>query len=267
MNRLRRFDGKVVWITGASSGIGAALAEAFAQEGAQLILAARRPAELQEVAARCGGEPLILPLDLARSDEFASHVSAVLGRFGRIDVLVHNGGVSQRSRVADTQLDVDRRIMEVNYFGAVALTKAVLPSMLKARSGHIVVISSVMGKLGTPLRSAYAASKHALHGFFDCLRAEIADHGLFVTLICPGYVKTDISRNALTGDGSPKNETGRDVEAGHPVDLTARQILAAVRAKRSEAYVGAFGKERLALFLKRLAPGLLERVARKSAPQ
>lgn len=267
MERAGRFDGQVVWITGASSGIGAALAEAFAQDGARLILSARRRAELEQVAARCGGEPLILPLDLSRSDELASHVSAALARFGRIDVLVHNGGVSQRSRVADTHLDVDRRIMEVNYFGAVALTKAVLPTMLQARSGHIVVVSSVMGKLGTPLRSAYAASKHALHGFFDCLRAEVADNGLFVTLICPGYVKTNISKNALTGDGSPKNETGREVEAGHPVDQTAQQILAAVRARRSEVYVGAFGKERFALFLKRLAPGLLERVARKSAPQ
>ena len=267
MTRERRFDGQVVWITGASSGIGAALAEEFARDGARLILSARRRVELEQVASRCGGEPLILPLDLGRSDEFASHVSAVLAHFGRIDVLVHNGGVSQRSRALDTHLDVDRRIMEVNYFGAVALTKAVLPTMLKASSGHIVVVSSVMGKLGTPLRSAYAASKHALHGFFDCLRAEIADHGVFVTLICPGYVRTDISKNALTGDGSPKNETGRDVEAGHPVDRTAQQILAAVGARRSEAYVGAFGKERLALLLKRVAPGLIERIARRSAPQ
>lgn len=267
MKRGRRFDEQVVWITGASSGIGAALAEAFARDGARLILSARRRVELEQVAARCDGEPFILPLDLARSDELASHVSTVLARFGRIDVLVHNGGVSQRSRVADTHLDVDRRIMEVNYFGAVALTKAVLPTLLRAGSGHIVVVSSVMGKLGTPLRSAYAASKHALHGFFDCLRAEIADDGLFVTLICPGYVKTNISKNALTGDGSPKNEVGRNIEGGHPVDRTAQQILAAVRARRSEAYVGAFGKERLALLLKRQAPGLLERLARKSVPQ
>jgi len=258
---------KVAIITGASSGIGAALAEAFARDGARLILSARRRAELEQVAARCNGEPFILPLDLARSDELASHVSTVLARFGRVDVLVHSGGVSQRARVADTQLGVDRRIMEVNYFGAVALTKAVLPTMLRSRSGHIVVISSVMGKLGTPLRSAYAASKHALHGFFDCLRAEVADNGVFVTLICPGYVKTNISKNALTGDGSPKNEQGRDIEAGHPVDQAAQQILAAVRARRSEAYVGAFGKERLALFLKRLAPGLLESLARRSVPQ
>ncbi len=267
MTRGRRFDEQIVWITGASSGIGAALAEAFARDGARLVLSARRRVELEQVAARCGGEPFILPLDLARPDELASHAATVLERFGRIDVLVHNGGVSQRSRVVDTHLDVDRRIMEVNYFGAVALTKAVLPTMLRAGSGHIVVVSSVMGKLGTPLRSAYAASKHALHGFFDCLRAEIADDGLFVTLICPGYVKTNISKNALTGDGSPKNQEGRDIEAGHPVDQTAQQVLAAVRARRSEAYVGAFGKERLALFLKRLAPGLLESLARRSAPQ
>src|SRR5690606_32867966 len=114
---------------------------------------------------------------------------------GSIDIVVHNGGVSQRSLAHETRLEVDRRIMEVNYFGTVALTKALLPSMLQAKSGHFVVVTSVMGKIGTPQRSAYAASKHALHGFFDCLRAEVADHGLFVTLICPGYIQTDVSKN------------------------------------------------------------------------
>jgi dehydrogenase/reductase SDR family protein 7B len=265
--RRRRFEEQVVWITGASSGIGAALAEAFAREGARLILSARRRAELEEVAARCEGEgPCVLPLDLAEPESLPAQVEAALQRFGHIDIVVHNGGVSQRSLAQETRLEVDRRIMEVNYFGTVALTKALLPSMLKVRSGHFVVISSVMGKIGTPQRSAYAASKHALHGFFDCLRAEVADSGLFVTLICPGYIQTNVSKNALTGDGSPKNEVGRDIENGHPVDLTARQILDAVSARRSEAYVGAFGKERLSLLLKRFTPGLLEALVRKAVP-
>lgn len=263
----RRFENQVVWITGASSGIGAALAEAFAREGARLVLSARRRTELEAVATRCGGEPFVLPLDLAEAATFPPLVDAVRQRLGRVDIVVHNGGVGQRSLAKETTLDVDRRIMEINYFGAVALTKALLPSMLEARAGHLVVVSSVMGKVGTPLRSAYAASKHALHGFFDCLRAELADDGITVTLICPGYVRTDVSKNALTGDGSPKNVVGEDVAGGHPADLTALQVLDAVAARRSEVYVGALGKERLALALKRFLPGVLERVVRSAAPK
>lgn len=262
----RRFEGRVVWVTGASSGIGAALVEAFAGEGATLIVSARRRNELERVAARCEKTPFVLPLDLEAPETFPAHVETVLGCFGHVDVIVHNGGVSQRALALETGLDVDRRIMAINYFGAVALTKALLPSMLAAKAGHLVVVSSVMGKFGTPQRSAYAASKHALHGFFDCLRAEVADQGLKVTLICPGYIKTDVSKNALTGDGSPKNQLERNVAGGHPADLTAKQILAAVAAGKSEAYVGAFGRERLALWLKRLTPGLLETLLRRAIP-
>jgi dehydrogenase/reductase SDR family protein 7B len=263
----RRFENKVVWITGASSGIGAALAEAFAREGAKLVLSARRRAELDDVAAKCRGETLVLPLDLAQSDTLASAAATVHERFPRVDVLVHNGGISQRAFVQDTQLDVDRRIMEVNYFGAVALTKAVLPSMLKAKAGHFVVVSSVMGKIGTPKRSAYAASKHALHGFFDCLRAEVSGKGLFVTLVCPGYIRTEISLHSLTGDGSPTDQIGENIASGYPADRTAEQILDAVHARKSEVYVGALGKERLALLLKRLTPGLLESMLRDAIPK
>ncbi len=263
----RRFENQVVWITGASSGIGAALAEAFSREGATLVLSARRQGELEMVAARCAGQPLVLPLDLARSESFPSLVEWVIQHCGRIDVVVHNGGISQRALANETLLDVDRRVMEVNYFGAVALTKAVLPFMLRARAGQFVVISSVMGKIGTPLRSAYAASKHALHGFFDCLRAEVADDGVFVSLLCPGYIRTEVSKNALTGDGSPTNVEGDDIAAGYPAPLAALQILDAVHRKSSEAYIGAPGKERLALWLKRFAPGLLERMVRRAVPK
>lgn len=256
------------------------MAEAFAREGAKLVLSARREEELVQVARRCvdgkrdekadgtaDDDVMVLPLDLAKADTFAALTEKVLARFGRVDVMVHNGGISQRALVKDTVLDVDRRIMEVNYFGTIALTKALLPSMLAAGTGHFVVISSVMGKIGTPQRSAYAASKHALHGFFDCLRAEIADAGLHVSLICPGYIRTDVTRNALTGDGTPKNDVGIDIESGFPPEATAKQILDVVHRRRSEAYVGAFGKERLALALKRFAPGVLERVARKAVPK
>lgn len=262
------FADRVVWITGASSGIGEALAVAFAQAGARLVLSARRLDALHRVAARCApADVLVLELDLAAGEAFEPATRAVLERFGRIDVMVHNAGISQRALVKDTVMDVHRRLMDVNYFGAVGLTRAVLPSMLAQGFGHFVVISSVAGKLGTPMRSAYCASKHALHGFFDCLRAEVSDAGLAVSLICPGYVNTDVSKNALTGTGAPTGVTGKDIAAGASADATALQILAAVSARKSEVYVGKpLGVERVALALKRLAPRLLERVVRKQAP-
>lgn len=262
------FENQVVWITGASSGIGEALAVAWAKAGAKLVLSARRRDELERVARACGNaEVLIHPLDLGSGSDFEGDVKAVLAKFGRIDVVVHNGGISQRAAVKDTQMDVHRRIMEVNYFGAIALTKATLPPMLAAKRGHFVVISSVMGKIGTPHRSAYAASKHALHGYYDCLRAEVARDGVNVTVICPGFVSTNVSRNALTGDGTPTNTTGVDIANGVAPEVAAAQILRAVRAKKSEAYVGRLGKDRLALTLQRFAPGVLERLVRHQVPQ
>lgn len=260
------FSGQVVWITGASSGIGEALAVAFSNAGAKLVLSARRSDELERVAAKCT-DAFVLPMDLSQSDHFGALTAQVLARFGRVDVVVHNGGISQRSWVKDTGMQVHRRIMEVNYFGAVALTRAVLPSMLANQRGQFVVISSVMGKIGTPLRSAYAASKHALHGFFDCLRAEVAQEGLFVTLICPGFIATNVSKNALTADGTPTNKTGDDIANGVDPAVAARQILSAVAARKSDVYVGRWGRDRLALTLQRFLPGLLERLVRNAVPR
>ncbi|TSC31178.1 SDR family oxidoreductase [Corallococcus sp. Z5C101001] len=261
-----RFAGKVVWVTGASSGIGEALALAFAQAGARLVLSARREAELRRVAARCGAaEVFIVPLDLSVSDDFPRLVERVLERFGRIDIVVQNGGISQRSLVEDTAMDVHRRIMEVDYFGTVALTRAVLPTLLSQRSGHFVVITSVMAKVGTPLRSSYAGAKHALHGFFDCLRAETAADGVSVSLIMPGYVATDVSRNALTAEGEPTGKDEATTANGATPAETAAQILSAVARKRSEVYVGRWGKDRLALTLKRFLPALLERMVQRSS--
>jgi short-subunit dehydrogenase len=262
------FSNQVVWITGASSGIGEALAIAFAKTGAKLVLSARRRDELDRVAAQCrGADVFVLPMDLARSDGFDELTAQVISRFGRIDVVVHNGGISQRSLVKDTAMEVHRRIMEVNYFGTVALTRSVLPSMLGNKRGQFVVISSVMGKIGTPLRSAYAASKHALHGFFDCLRAEVSKEGLVVTMICPGYIATNVSKNALTADGTPTNKTGDDIAGGLDPAIAAKQILAAVAQEKSEAYVGKLGKDRLALTLQRFLPGVLERMVQDQAPR
>lgn len=256
------FEGKTVWITGASSGIGEALAQAFAQEGARLILSARRAAELERVRNVCANPDAhaILPLDLT---DFASDdlVRQALDQTGQIDILVNNGGISQRSLVVDTDLEVDRRIMEVNYFGAVKLTKAVLPHMLARRSGHIVVVSSVVGKFSTPRRSAYAASKHALHGFFDALRAEVHNDGIRVTLACPGYVQTNLSLSALKGDGSTYDKMDRGQAGGLSAAEVATQILRGVAANKAEIYMG---REATLIYLKRYWPGLFNFVMRRA---
>src|SRR5579863_8568116 len=196
------FSNQRVWITGASAGIGEAMALAFHHSGAKLILSSRREDELKRVQSECGGEPdtRILTVDVTQPTQLEERASAALRMFGGIDILVNNAGVSQRSLVKDTQMEVYRDLMEVNFFGAIALTKAVLPSMMERKSGHIVVISSLVGVLSTPLRSGYAAAKHALHGFFDALRAEVDRYGIQVTIVCPGFIRTDVSLNALRGD-------------------------------------------------------------------
>lgn len=259
------FDGKVVWITGASSGIGEALAYAFAKRGARLILSSRREDRLREVQAACANidQHLVLPLDLANADTLPAKAQEALSHAGAIDLLINNGGISQRSRAVETPLELDRRIMEINYFGAVALTKAVLPSMLERGQGHIVAISSLTGKFGSPIRTGYAASKHALHGFFDSLRAEVHDAGLYVTLICPGFIRTNVSINALTSDGTPQGKMDAAQDQGMTPEACAEKIVQAIARKKAEAYFG--GKEILGVYLKRFVPGLFNRIIRKAA--
>ena len=254
---------KTVWITGASSGIGEALAYEFAREGAKLVLSARRADELQRVKQATGlpdADVLVLTLDLTETASLPAAVETVLKTFGAVDVLVQNAGISQRSLVHETSLDVDRRIFEVNYFGVVALTKAILPAMRARRSGHFVVISSVTGYVATPLRSAYAASKHAVRAFFDALRAENHDLGLRVTVACPGYIRTDVSKNALHGDGSRHGRMDRNQERGMSPEACARHIVRAVKAEKLEVYPG--GKEVFGIYLKRWLPGLVARLVR-----
>lgn len=256
-----RFDGKVVWITGASSGIGEAAARAFAAEGARVILSARRREELERVAQRVPGAR-VLPLDLAELGHSAERARAVVEEAGPVDVMVHNGGISQRARAIDSTLDVDRRLFDVNYFGTVALTKALLPGMIERGHGQFVVVTSLTGIIGTPLRSSYAASKHALHGFFDSLRAEHHKDGIAVTIVCPGFVQTDVSRNALTGDGSPQGTMDEATAKGITADECARGIVHATARKKEEVYVG--GRETLGVYLKRYAPGVFSRVLRRA---
>lgn len=263
------FTSKVVWITGASSGIGEALAYACVREGAKVIISARRTDELARVSKQAnGGSVYVLPLDLALPDTFAAKTDEAIRAFGQVDVLVHNGGISQRSWVAETGMDVHRRLMEVDYFSYVALTTAILPHFQQRKTGHFVVISSVMGKIGTPMRSAYAAAKHALHGFFDCLRAEVWPDNIQVTIICPGYIRTNVSVNALTATGEKLGAVGDDIGNGYPADKTADQILSAVQDGKYEVFVGKkFSKERLSLFMNRFLPTVLANVVKKQIPK
>ncbi|HEX8411030.1 MAG TPA: SDR family oxidoreductase [Thermoanaerobaculia bacterium] len=253
-----RFANKTVWITGASSGIGEALAVAWSREGARVILSARNAAELERVRRACTDPERhrVLPLDL--TDPAA--IDAAARQAGEVDVLVHSGGVSQRSLAAETDLATDRAIMELNYFGTIALTKAVLPSMLARKSGHIVPISSVIGYVGIPTRSAYSASKHALHGFFEALRAETAKDGIRITMVVPGYVRTKVSENALRGDGSRHGKLDDTHAKAMLPERAAEKIVDAVAKGRAEVRVG--GKEIWAVLLRRMLPGLTRRMLR-----
>jgi len=261
-----KYKDKVVWVTGATSGIGEALVLEFAKRGAKLVLSARREPELKAVAEKAkangAGEVWIQPLDLADNSTLIPAVERVLEQAGRVDVLMNNGGISQRSKALDTPIEVDRRIMEIDFFGTVALTKAVLPQMLANGGGHIGVTSSLVGKFGSPYRSAYAAAKHALHGFYDSLRAELYDQGLEVTIFCPGFIKTDISVNALTGSGQKLGEMDDAQANGMSAPECARRMVQAMDQGRNEVYIG--GKERMGIYVKRLFPNLFARIIRKA---
>jgi dehydrogenase/reductase SDR family member 7B len=265
-----KLTNKVVWITGASSGIGEALAYAFSAAGARLLLSSRRTEELERVKAACAhpDQARVLPMDLFDMASFEQRTAEAIGAFGQVDILVHNGGITQRSLVIETGLEVHRRVMELNYFSYVALTKALLPHFVLRQSGHFVVMSSVMGKIGTPLRSAYAGSKHALHGFFDCLRAEVAPMNIQVTILTPGYIQTNISQHALTKDGTELGAMSENIAKGFPADKAAAQMLKAIGRGVFEAYIGrSGGGERLALVLNRWAPNMLIREVKKHPPK
>lgn len=258
---------KVIWITGASSGIGEALAYELAKKGARLILSARRKDELERVRGNClqRAQPHIrtLPLDLGQPSTLGLMAEAALQIFGTIDILINNGGISQRSLAKETTAEVDRQVMEVDYFGTVALTKALLPHFIQRRSGHIVVVSSVMGVIGTPYRSAYAAAKHALHGFFDSLRAELWKESkrIFVTIICPGWVRTNITIHALTGSGEKLNQMDPNTARGIPANEFAKRMIKAIVQKKNEVYIGG-SKEMTAVRLKRFFPSMYARIIR-----
>jgi len=258
------YKNKVVWITGASSGIGEALAYALNKKGARLILSARREEQLKRVKANCDGNPddiAILQLDLTETTSLADKAKDAETLFGAVDILFNNGGISQRALALDAELDSVRHLMEINFFGTIALTKEVVPGMIERGHGHIVVTSSVMGKIGTKYRSAYAASKHALHGWFDSFRQEVQDQGVDVTLVCPGYVKTEITKNAITADGSAYDKMGSAHKKAMTPEQFADKLLPKVSAGKEEVYIG--GKEIATVYIKRLSPRLLNKILKR----
>lgn len=258
------FKEKVIWITGASSGIGEHLTYAFADHGAKLIISSRNEKELQRVKNNCRQEAeiVIQPLDLTETDSMPSLAKKIIDQFGYINILINNGGISQRALAKETQFEVDKKIIEVNFLGTVALTKAVLPFMIKQQFGQIVVISSITGKVGIPYRSSYSASKHALHGFFDALRAEVHQENIKVTVICPGFIHTNVTINALKGDGSKNNEMAESTKNGMEPDVFAQKAIHAI-AKEKEEVIIAAGTERFGPLLKRFAPKILSNYLKK----
>ncbi len=255
---MQKLLNQIVWITGASSGIGESLAKACAREGAKVVLSARRIDELQRVARETGlpeSDFMVVPMDMEIYDNFPHLVQQVMARFGKIDYLFNNAGVSSRALAIETPVAIDKKMMDINYLGHVALTKAILPHMISSRKGHIIITSSVVGKFGTPLRSAYAGPKHALHGFFDTLREELWDYNIKVTILCPGYIRTDVSVNALNSKGEKFNRMSKFQAAGMDPDILANKVIKAVIKGKREATFG--GKEILGIYLHKFFPRLL----------
>ena len=254
---LMKNTNKIVWITGASSGIGAELAKIYSHRGIKLILSSRNVRALERVKSECyyPENIKILPIDL--NDFYAAPdlVKKAYNIFGRIDILINNAGVSQRSLIVDTQFDVLKKLIEINYLGTVALSRALLPFFLKQGFGHYVVVSSVMGKYGSPFRSGYSAAKHALHGFFDVMRMEHQKDNINVTIICPGFVRTPIAINSLKGDGSVLGVDDLATRKGLKVEDFARKMVRSVDQKKWEVQFGK--KELLGVYLKRLSNKLL----------
>lgn len=261
------FQGKTVWITGASSGIGEALAYEFAKFQTKLILSARRKDELERVAETCqrlGSETSIYLLDLSNPQQLEEVAQTILNTFGKVDFLVNNGGISQRSLAIETPVSVDRQIMEVDYFSGVILTKALLPAMERQKFGHIIVISSVTGLFGFPLRSAYAAAKHAIVGFYETVRAELHQSGVNVTIVCPGRIRTNISYHALTRDGAAHGVMDHGINEGLSAERCAQKIMKAVKRKKIITYIAT--KELLLIYFKRYIPWLFYKLVTRVKP-
>jgi len=262
-----KFDNKTVWITGASSGIGEACAYLFAKEKANLILTSSRAEALGLTMKRClelGADCKMLPYDLSDIEGIPVLVDEALKCYGGIDILYHNAGISQRGLAGETLFEVDKKIMDINFFAPVLITKLILPVMLLKQSGTIAVTTSITGRFGFPLRSTYSASKHALYGYFESLQAEYYNQNIRVVMVCPGRINTNISMNALEPDGKRHELLDNGQEGGITATKAARKIVRAIYRQKPEILVG--GKELIMVFIKRFFPGLTRILVRNVNP-
>lgn len=257
------YKNKVIWVTGASSGIGKALCIELDRLGASLILSARDFEALQKLkeSLKHQSKHCIIDFDLTEISAIPLIVERAWNFAGKIDMLINNAGISQRSLAMDTCFEVDRKVMELDYFAPVALTKSILPRLVQQKAGMIVNIVSVAGKVGSPMRSAYSAAKHALIGFMDCLRAEIKQYGIKVVNVCPGFVKTNISLNALTGDLTQYNRMDHEIENGMAANEFAQLCIKHLHHK--DEVIIANGLPKLGYYLHRFFPNLYHRVLPK----
>ncbi len=264
MRRDQLFSGKTAWITGASSGIGEALVYEFANKGATVIISSNDSQGLEKVKAACNsasGKIICAPFDLSDTSGIDTLVEDQLKTAGRIDYLLNIGGVSQRARIEETPLWLDRKIFEINYFGTIALTKAVLPYMVKQRSGHIIATSSISGRFGFPLRSAYSASKQALHGFFETLFLENKKNNIRISILIPGRVRTNISYHALNSEGNEHGKMDEGLARGITPGKAAKIIIRGIKRNKKEILIGK--GELTMLYIRRICPWLFFRIADK----
>ncbi len=258
------FKNKIVWITGASSGIGEALVYLLNEQGAKLIISSRRADALYQVKQKCKKNPLdihVMPLDLEQSETLFTKADEAWKIYSKIDILINAGGISQRSNVLETETAVEQKIMNINYWGTVNLSKALLPKMIKQGKGNLVILSSLVGVFGTQFRSSYAASKHALEGYFESLRYEVYDKGISVNIIRPGFIKTNITINSVTEKGGKYNKMDQNQENGMTANECATKILKAIHKNKETVLIG--GKETFGVIIKRFFPDYFSKMIRK----
>jgi dehydrogenase/reductase SDR family member 7B len=267
MKNNKMFEGKVAWITGASSGIGESLVYAFVKMGAMVIASSNDLPELERVKAGCkerSSQVICVPFDLSDTSDINTLVKKHISEVGRIDFLLNLGGISQRARIDETPFWLDRKIFEINYFGTVALTKAILPFMILQKHGHILATSSISGRFGFPLRSAYSASKQALHGFFETLYLENKQFNIRSSVIIPGRVRTNISFHALDKEGLEHGKMDEGLDKGISPEKAALIIIRGIKRNKREILVG--GRELILLYIRRICPWLFFRIADKVKP-
>lgn len=262
---MKYFNNKTIWITGASSGIGRECTLQLAKmSNVSLILSARSVNKLEELRDECknlNAQCEILPLDLEQTHTLTEKTNAAIEIFGKIDIIIHNGGISQRSLAEETPIENDRKIMEIDYFSTIIITKALLPHMIARKSGHIVAVSSISGCFGFPQRTAYCAAKHAMYGYFEALDIEMRQHNIAVTMIAPGRIQTNISYSALTKDGTAHGKMDDGQADGMPVKQCGKKMLKAIARKKHEALIGR--KEVIMVYIYRIVPKIFHIIASK----